>query len=247
MRQELRLRLKNNPVVYPAYVIASQLRDPGVTVSTRICAPWKDLVLDGYQRSANSFSYNLVHRFFPDLRIVHHTHSVATLKAALLFKIPSIILIRDPIDAIVSDLIMYQRPDVGYSVESYIVYYEFVKQHIEQFELLTFDAVTHHPAILLERVAALAGVPPVDLSVIDMQQEVEAVFDTLKKHTQDVAKGETFRRIPIPDEHRTEMKESLKKTLSESPRMPAAADLYRRLSARTVSPSNEKVLETLHG
>ncbi len=247
MRQGLRLRLKNNPLFYPVYVIATQSRDPGVTVSTRICAPWKDLLLDGYQRSANSFSFNLVRRFYPQLRIVHHTHSVATLKAALLFNTPSIILIRKPIDAIVSDLIMYQRPDIGYSVESYISYYEFVQKRMDRFRLITFDTVTHRPDVLLQLVSECTGAAPVDLNGVDMQQEVQAVFDELERHTQAVAKGEAFRRRPIPDEQRSQMKECLKKTVAESPRLPDADLLYEQLCAQAVIPQEQPQQELSHG
>lgn len=74
------------------------------------------MCLEGYPRSANTFSLNLIRgalvKHYPmffathaERLIAHHTHRIATVKAAQHYGIPTLVLLRSPDDAIPSRVV----------------------------------------------------------------------------------------------------------------------------------------------
>lgn len=74
-----------------------------------VATPEHDLVIEGFPRSANSFAF---HAFAEangsELRIGTHTHSPAQVVQAARWKIPTMVLVRDPVGA-VTGLISFDR------------------------------------------------------------------------------------------------------------------------------------------
>ena len=54
-----------------------------------------DICIDGYPRSANSFTVRMFRKANPEAVIAHHTHSVANIKKAIECGIPVVVLIRN--------------------------------------------------------------------------------------------------------------------------------------------------------
>lgn len=72
---------------------------------SRVVHPNTELVIEGFQRCANSFAvqaFRSVNDSNQKMRIATHLHSPANVLQALRFKIPSMVLIRDPDEALVS-------------------------------------------------------------------------------------------------------------------------------------------------
>lgn len=70
----------------------------------RIVSPQHEIVIEGFPRSANSY---FVKKFISqnggyDIRVATHTHSPAQVKLAVNWKIPTVVLYRNPKDAILS-------------------------------------------------------------------------------------------------------------------------------------------------
>lgn len=61
-----------------------------------------DFYIDGFWRCGNSFFSDAVRLRNPDLKVMSHCHSPKTIEAAVMQKINTVILIREPIDAVVS-------------------------------------------------------------------------------------------------------------------------------------------------
>jgi hypothetical protein len=101
------------------------------------------LCIEGYPRSANSFFVALFLLANPEEQghIAHHTHSIANIAQAVHYQIPTIVLIRDPVDAIVSGHM--HGPDLlDYRVRYYIEFYEWVRLKQEQIVLADFGVAT---------------------------------------------------------------------------------------------------------
>ena len=64
------------------------------------------LYFDGYPRSGNTYTFGLIYRVYPSLhcKVSHHLHSIIVLKIAIKKDIKSIVIIRNPKDAIISYL-----------------------------------------------------------------------------------------------------------------------------------------------
>jgi hypothetical protein len=74
-----------------------------------------DLVLEGYPRSGNTYAEHMLRIMCPGLRCLSHTHSAGTLHWARMHQIPTLILIREPLDAAVS-LFIYRMQQVSLSL-----------------------------------------------------------------------------------------------------------------------------------
>jgi hypothetical protein len=68
-----------------------------------LVTPSTDLCIEGFPRSANSFAVGAVQHAQPEpLRIAHHTHVPANPMRACEWDVPTVVLIREPSDAVVS-------------------------------------------------------------------------------------------------------------------------------------------------
>ena len=93
-----------------------------------------DLVLEGYPRSANSFAIRAFK--FPknniDLNISNHLHSVVHIHLGIINKLPVIMLIRNPIDAVVSlnshrtQVLIHRKQDPKKFFNSWDIKWDFI-------------------------------------------------------------------------------------------------------------------------
>lgn len=72
-------------------------------LAPRLVTPNCELVIDGFPRSANTWIYYNVQVAFPETRIAHHVHSWQQFFLARLYRVPSILIVRNP-DACVQSL-----------------------------------------------------------------------------------------------------------------------------------------------
>ena len=83
------------------------------------------LVIEGFPRSANTFAVGAFRKTQPiKLQIAHHMHVPAQILRAVHWKIPTIVLIRNPKDAVVS-LVMYDRQiSINQALQCYVSFYK---------------------------------------------------------------------------------------------------------------------------
>ncbi|MEQ8293721.1 MAG: hypothetical protein RIA08_16080 [Roseovarius sp.] len=72
-------------------------------LAPRLVTPNCELVIDGFPRSANTWIYYHVQVAFPETRIAHHVHSWQQFLLARFYRVPSILIVRNP-DACVQSL-----------------------------------------------------------------------------------------------------------------------------------------------
>jgi len=226
--EELRLFLKGNMIAFPCYIFFTGWRRKYMSIRGRICAPWDDLVIDGYQRSGNSFAFNLVKASYPQLRVVHHTHSIATLKWALLFRIPIIVLLREPLEAISSSVIQSGK-SVGYLVKEYIYYYRYVKIFKAKLTLVSFPTLTNTPERFLELIPRLTGIKPVEINRARIERVSEHIFQHLSELAKDKLGAPSFRDVAIPDPRKDREKSRVREFVKSAPSFMQADKLYKEL------------------
>lgn len=137
----IRRYIKATPSIY--IKIAKNLEDEAVhaTLDT-------DLVIEGFQRSGNTYCWFLVKEIVQKrAKIAHHTHSVSSLKLAKRFKLPTIVIIRAPLDSLVSATIYrtgginskHIHRHVKYMIDDYYSFYNFLRQDLGRDNLLIYD------------------------------------------------------------------------------------------------------------
>jgi hypothetical protein len=116
-----------------------------------------ELVIDGYFRSANTFS---VHAFQlsqeKPVRLAHHLHAPAQLITAARRGIPALLLLRNPDGAIISEL-LYDNVALPDALDAYTRFYTCLLPYLESFVVGEFEQVTHDYGTVIRRLNARFG------------------------------------------------------------------------------------------
>ena len=115
-----------------------------------------DVILEAFQRSGNTYAYFLTKTLKPELKIAHHTHSVAALKLGIKYKKPIITIVREPLDAIASACLYSsnfghsQHSAIERNILDYITFHEFLKKiDRDSFKLFQFNKLVDDPGPLI--------------------------------------------------------------------------------------------------
>lgn len=132
------------------------------------------MCLEGYPRSANTFSLNLVRgalvKHFPvffathaERLAAHHSHRIATVKAAQHYGIPTLVLLRSPNDAIPSrvvreatDINQEKERIIGRALKEYLDFYSYVI-NCDETNIIRFETVVEEPRTFVEFVLSKIG------------------------------------------------------------------------------------------
>ncbi len=103
-----------------------------------------DLLIESYPRSASSFAvaaFNLAQR--PTVyRVAHQTHAAGHVIDAVRRGVPSLVLIREPEEVLVSNMIRHPKRTVPDLLRGYLRFYEPLLPHRDGFVVGTFAEVT---------------------------------------------------------------------------------------------------------
>jgi hypothetical protein len=110
--------------------------------SPAVIGPETELVIDGYFRSANTFSvYAFQLSQERPVRLAHHLHAPAQLIMAARRRIPALLLLRQPKDAILSEL-LYDDVALPDALAAYSRFYTSLLPYVDSFVVGEFAQVT---------------------------------------------------------------------------------------------------------
>lgn len=186
-----------------------------------------DICIDGYPRSANSFSVRMFRQANPDLNISHHTHSVANLKKALECKIPTIALIRNPEQAIVSSVIAHKNGNIDEEILRYISIYSWVESNLDKlviadFEKLIMDFNSVIKATNYKYNAGFSIIKDVENADTQVKKDIEKRYDQLGQKKMSHIK-------PLPTSRRDKRRELLHDRVLQHYRFIEAKEIYNRI------------------
>lgn len=124
----------------------------------QVVGPNSKFVIEGFQGSANTFAlaaFSIAQE--TEFKIAHHTHSSAQLRVAKRLKIPVLVIIREPKDAILSFYGRALQLKLSDVMEDYVNYHESVLQLHSSLVIATFDEVTKDFGSVIERVNVRFG------------------------------------------------------------------------------------------
>lgn len=119
--------------------------------------PSSDILIDGYFRSANTFSVEAFLSVNPHRVVAHHLHSPFQFVRAARFHVPALLLIRDPRDAIASELVRSPQKSAGAALKNWQFFYETVRPLRSSMVVATFEQVTTDFAHVLWRLNRAFG------------------------------------------------------------------------------------------
>jgi hypothetical protein len=146
--------LRSHVSKYPAlYLPFARHKYPGP--SPEVIAPWTELVIDGYTRSATTFAvYALQLSQGRPIRLAHHLHAPAQLILAARRGIPTLALIRKPQGAIFSQLVCEPTLKLRDALAAYSRFYSCLLPYRDRFVVGEFDEVTRDFGSVVRRLNA---------------------------------------------------------------------------------------------
>jgi hypothetical protein len=187
-----------------------------------------DVVVESFPRCASSFAVHAL-RLAQEpraLRIAHHTHMPAQVLEAARLGIPTIVLIRAPVEAVLSHVIHTPALTIEDSLRGFVRFYEPLRGTREAFVVGTFAEVTQDFGVVIDRLNDRFGTEfvrfvPTRANLDRLVQEVETDFRSRVPSVE-----ERERIIPRPSSLRESMKAQVREEYALS-----SAELRRRADA----------------
>jgi hypothetical protein len=185
-----------------------------------------EFCIEGYPRSANSSTFRLFKLANPGVEVGHHTHTVANVALALRFGIPTMVLLRDPLDAVCSSVIASRRDDAEAELIRYIGFYKWVRRHVDEIVMVEFRSFLENWNLALARVNHRFGVS------FELHDDLEDARRRMRQHIEgrfEQAATESVTNKPLPSAERSAMKEEWLRVIEAGPLLAEEQRLYREL------------------
>lgn len=187
-------------------------------------SPEKDICIEGFPRSANSFFSKAFRMYNPTATAAHHMHAPLQVIKAIEYDIPCVVLIRKPIDAIASVLVVDRTLSTRFAIQSYINFYERVWPVCADVIISDFKDTTQRPHHVIERVNQRYG------TSFHMEPITPDVRDTIFNQLQETQKTlkQPEHLVAIPTAAKARIKQDVVRELNEHPLLSTANLLYQR-------------------
>lgn len=124
----------------------------------RVVRRGDDLVIEGYPRSANTYVTEAFRQSFPGFKIGNHFHSPMQIALAARYGVPTLVVVRTPIDAARSFYVYHQgRVSAGAALKRYIFFHETAARYLGSFAILDFTEAIQDVGIGIDRLNARFG------------------------------------------------------------------------------------------
>jgi hypothetical protein len=165
---------KNPSAFYSLYRLARKDR-------ARVVTPDTQLVIEGFPRSANTFARVAFNRAQSErVRIAHGLHVPAQVIRASTWRIPTLVLIRKPKDAVLSFAIR-DPISVDQALRYYLSFYETVEGYRDAYVLGHFEEVTEDFGDVIRRINDRFGTTFSPFS--HDERNVDGVFARIEKNS----------------------------------------------------------------
>jgi hypothetical protein len=137
-RHRLRTRFAESPALYLPF---ARLKYPGP--SPEVISSATELVIDGYTRCASTFAVYALQLAQPvPVRLAHHLHAPAQLVAAARAGVPALAVIREPREAILSQLVREPDVDMRDALAAFVRFYRRLLPCRDRMVVAGFEEVT---------------------------------------------------------------------------------------------------------
>lgn len=227
-------------VYYPLYRLLRMRRHVARAVN-----PDTQVVIEGFPRSGNSFARRAFIMAQGDSQIknhiAHHLHVPAQVVRAARWRIPTIVLLRRPRDAVLS-LAIRDPISVDQVLRYYVSFYETAEKYRDAFVLGPFEEVTGDFGRVIERVNDKFGTTFAPFR--HDEESVSKLFAGMETHAREQY-GETLweRKVQRPSGAREKIKRDIEYDLENPKReklIARAEAVYDRLMNPTRRPAPGK-------
>ena len=198
------------------------------------------ICIEGFPRSGNTFLVAAIQRWNPEIKISHHSHLASNAKYALDNSVPTVILIREPLEAVSSAMIWDGRLSAEVGLRGYLSFYRSLMSDLPQVLVLGFAEFTQRPDKSVEKINQRFGLQLQWKEYDD--RELRAVSRYLSKHDQRSNRGATS--ASLPNREKEQLKRACRIELEQCGKLKLAMDLYQTVlqfeSVKTALSEKEK-------
>jgi len=175
-----------------------------------------DIMIEGYPRSANTFAvaaFSIAQN--KPLKIARHTHAVAQLKRAAALKIPALVIIREPEQAILSYVIREDNVTLSLAINRYISYYKTVNKLHNSFIIAEFDDIVNNYGDVIAKINKRFNT---HFSLFEHTKDnIDKTFQKVESMEREHASGELSEsKVGRPSKERSHEKARLAKQLDKT-------------------------------
>lgn len=116
-----------------------------VNADSQIC-------IDGFPRSANTFLTLFLAHWNPDVKAAHHVHLPLQIRMAAKYQVPTIVVIRHPLDAVMSLMTREKFLYPWLAILSYTLFYRKIDRYRASFIVADFSTCISEPDKIVELV-----------------------------------------------------------------------------------------------
>jgi hypothetical protein len=117
-----------------------------------------DVVIEGFPRSANTFAVIAFELAQPNaIRIAHHLHVPSQVIAAAQWGIPSLVLVRDPEEVVLSVVQLWPHISLEQALKDYVRFHRCILPYRERFVVASFEETTTDFGAVIRRLNARFG------------------------------------------------------------------------------------------
>ncbi len=192
-----------------------------------------DIHLTGYQRSGNTFATKIIENIFSEYTFVTHFHSISSIKSAFNYDVPVIVLIRNPVDSVLSSVVKRidgrdenLRTAITYDLDEYYQYYSYVLKHHDKIKIFHFLDLKNNPEKLIKLVADQLNIKTLDDSQIN--NAVKLSYENLN----DDKRKDGDRNMP--SQYKENKKKELLKYVKDNEMMNKCEQVYKSLLGKSV-------------
>ena len=189
-----------------------------------------ELCVDGFPRSGNSFLVAAIQRWNPDLRLSHHTHLAGNIKFAVKHDIPTVILLRKPVDAVASAMIWDGMITPWVGLFAYTHFYRSVAAFLEKALVVNFEDAVSKPDAVVDMInrkfaTGLSRIP------FDVSEE-RKIRNYLVRH--DARNDRDATRSTLPNAEKQRLKQSALADIQQCALLERAERLWRDLAPERI-------------
>lgn len=217
LRYTFRTAVGSHAALYPLLATVPTFRHRIVVASTDLC-------IEGFPRSANTFTLHAFEVWNPGMAVAHHLHVPMQVIRSVRMGIPCLVLIRSPKDALASTLVADTRLPARVAVASYLSFYRRIWEYRQGFVVGDFATATARPDLLIERLNERFGTR-FRRGSCDESLRAE-VYNRIRRHHHSI--GQTDTLLAIPSEQKRALKQQALDQLATVPSMREANEVYNR-------------------
>lgn len=190
-----------------------------------------DIVIEGYPRSANSYAlcaFKIANG--SEMIITSHTHSFVSIKLAVRYKVPTIVLVRDPIDAVASQWFQYPTVSLKTELRRYATFYKEILRYVEGIVVVPFESCVSDFGKVIEAVnSKFANSFAIYEPSEENESRVREMVDELDATQRDSGMANPF-TVSRPSHIRNGRKKEAIQQIQQHPRQLKVALHYYRLT-----------------